>query len=79
MPSKEALRTFEILKTVSIDTDKIEGCDFDYDSSQYPKFEDSCIISATWTETGKDLTDEELELLNEDADFVYERLMEYIY
>ncbi len=77
--SQEAHRTFARLKKVAIDTDKITNLEFDYLQSQYPEFEDSCIISATWTDTNKDLTDEELDTLNEDSQFVYEALQEHIY
>jgi hypothetical protein len=79
MTTKEALQTFQRLQTVSIDTNLVENLEFDYDQTQYPKFEDACIISASWKNTGIELTDEELEVLNDDSDFVYENLQDHIY
>ena len=79
MLSDKALQTFKRLKKVSIDTNLVESLEFDYDQKQYPEYEDSCIISASWKNTGKELSDEELEKLNEDSEFVYESLQEHIY
>jgi hypothetical protein len=79
MTTNEALQTFKRLQTVSIDTNLVENLEFDYNQTQYPEYEDSCIISASWKNTGKDLTDEELEVLNDDSDFVYESLQDHIY
>jgi len=77
--SKEAQQTFERLKKVEIDTNNIRVVDVDYNPKQYPEFEDSYIISATWIDTGEELTDEELDTLNEDTEFVYEALQDHIY
>ena len=77
--SQEAHRTFARLKKVKIDTDKIGDLEFDYIPSQYPEFEDACITYAVWMDTGKELTDEELDTLNEDTEFVYEALQDHIY
>ena len=79
MLTAEAQRTFTALKTVAINTTNVGELEFEYNNSQYPEFEDSSIIAACWKDTGKDLTDEELDTLNEDSDFVYESLQEYIY
>lgn len=43
----------------------------------YPDFCDAFISSATYK--GRDMTDAELDLLNEDRDFVYERATKWIY
>ena len=77
--SQEAHRTFARLKKVKIDTDKIGDLEFDYMPNQYPEFEDACITYAVWMNTGKELTDEELDTLNEDTEFVYEALQDHIY
>ena len=79
MTTNEALQTFKRLQTVSIDTNLVENLEFDYNQKQYPEYEDSCIISASWKNTGKELSDEELETLNEDSEFVYESLQDHIY
>jgi len=37
----------------------------DFDMSDYPRFTDAYVSSAVWKETGKALTDAELEMLND--------------
>ena len=44
----------------------------------YPDFCDAYICSADW-ENGKPLSDNELDELNEDADFVYSKVMESLF
>lgn len=77
--SPEAHATFNRLKKVEINTDDICDVEIDYDPQQYPEFEDSCIISATWIGSKKELTDDELDALNEDSEFVYECVQDIIY
>jgi hypothetical protein len=48
------------------------------DYSDAPDFCDAYICEASWDD-GTDLTDEELDKLNEDSDFVYEALQDYLY
>jgi hypothetical protein len=47
------------------------------DTNDYPDFCDAFISSATYD--GRDMTDEELEVLNQDYDFVYDAVMSNIY
>lgn len=49
----------------------------DIQSWDYPDFCDAFICSATYM--GREMTEEELEVLNDDTDFVYEKVMERIY
>ena len=55
--------------------DSIEFEDINY--SDYPDFCDAFISYAEIN--GEPMTDTELESLNEDRDFVYEKLMEYLF
>ena len=50
------------------------------DHSDYPKFTDAFVVSAYWKSTEKDLTESELDELNENhSDFVYESTQDWIY
>lgn len=49
------------------------------DMRDYPDFCDAYIASAAWEDTGENLTDEELEELNDDRDLVYELVLQRIY
>jgi hypothetical protein len=61
-----------------IDTSKVEDIEIDgIDTRDYPDFCDAFILEATYK--GREMTDEELEALNEDSDFVYEQVMESLY
>lgn len=60
-------------KRIDLDYSKIEDIKIDYSGSTYPDFEDSFIVSATYD--GRDMTDDELDTLNEDHDFVYEQAL----
>ena len=62
-----------------MNTKNIEVTDMDWQSDQYPEFEDSSIIEANWKDSGKSLTDEEIEAVNEDSQFVYESLQDFIH
>jgi hypothetical protein len=77
--SPEAHSTFNRLKKIAINTNNVCDVEIDYDPKQYPEFEDSSIISATWKDSKKELTDDELDTLNEDSDFVYESVQDIIY
>jgi hypothetical protein len=79
MPSKEALQTFKRLQTVSIDFKNVTVIDMGWDNTQYPKFEDSFIIEAEFKDTGVALTDEQVEELNDNGDFVYEQLQDFLH
>lgn len=47
------------------------------DMNDYPDFVDAFISEACW-EDGSPLTDAELDALNEDSSFVYERVIERV-
>lgn len=56
----------------------IDNIDFDgIDYNDYPDFCDAYISSADYN--GKPMTDEQLDELNEDYDFVYNELMKFLY
>lgn len=59
------------------DMDKVDVIEIDYDSNDYPDFCDSSIIRATYD--GRELDEEEIELLNEMRDFVYDTVWELIH
>jgi hypothetical protein len=59
---------YNLISNISFD-----GIDFD----DYPDFCDAYIDSADYD--GEPMTDEQLELLNDDRDFVFEKLWNYIH
>lgn len=61
-----------------INLKKIDNIEFDQiDFEDYPDFCDAYIISADMD--GKSMTEGELDLLNEERDFVHEKLMGHLY
>ena len=50
---------------------------FQYDSKDYPKFTDTLILSADYD--GKEMTSDQLDEINEDGEWVYEKLLEWLY
>lgn len=62
-----------------MNTKNIEVTDMDWQSDQYPEFEDSSILEANWKDSGKALTYDEIDKLNEDSQFVYEELQSFLY
>jgi hypothetical protein len=61
-----------------IDLSKIDNIEFDQvDYSDYPDFCDAYILSADMN--GIAMTEEELDELNENRDFVHEKLFKYLY
>jgi len=61
-----------------IDTSQVEDIEIDgINPRDYPDFCDAFILEATYK--GREMTDEELEALNEDSDFVYDKVMEHLY
>tara|TARA_R100000951_G_scaffold33959_1_gene29003 strand:- start:6723 stop:6908 length:186 start_codon:yes stop_codon:yes gene_type:complete len=56
-----------------IDNIKIEGIDF----KDYPDFCDAFISSAYYN--GKPMTDDQLDEINDDSDFVYECLQNHLF
>ena len=51
--------------------------DWEYD--QYPEYEDSFIVEAEFRDTGVELTDEQVDELNNDSGFVYEELQNFLH
>jgi hypothetical protein len=63
---------------LKLNYDLIEDITFDgIDFKDCPDFCDAYIDSASYI--GREMTDEELDILNEDTDFVYEQLMNHLY
>ena len=61
-----------------LDYSLIDNIEFDgIDHGDYPDYCDAYIVYAEYD--GREMTDEELELINDDASFVYESLMSYLY
>lgn len=60
-----------------IDFSKIDNIDFDgIDHSDYPDYCDAYILSCDID--GVEATEEQLNEINEDRDFVYEKLFDYL-
>ena len=49
------------------------------DMQDYPDFVDAFITYAEWKDSGLPLSDEELEVLNQDSAFVYDEVMNALY
>ena len=49
------------------------------DTRDYPDFCDAYISSAVWSDTLEELTEDELEELNQDGQLVYECVIEKLY
>ena len=64
---------------MSINFKNVTVLDMDWDYTQYPEFEDSFIIDAEFKDTGVELTDEQVEELNDNSDFVYEELQNFLH
>lgn len=63
---------------IKLDYSKIENVDVaDIDMGDYPDFCDAYIASATYE--GRDMTEEELEVLNSDGNYVYEAVQDRLY
>jgi hypothetical protein len=48
-------------------------------TKDYPDFTDAFISAASWKDTGKPLTEAQLEKLNEDSEFVYDMVFNYLF
>jgi hypothetical protein len=62
-----------------MNTKNITVIDMDIDMQDYPEFTDSFIIEAEWKDSGVELTEAELDLLNDDSDFVYDAVQDFIH
>lgn len=61
-----------------LDYSKINNIEFDGVShDDYPDYCDAYICYAEYD--GREMTDEELDKLNDDSDFVYDSLMDYLF
>jgi hypothetical protein len=61
-----------------LDYSKIDNIEFDgIDYDDYPDFCDAYISNADYN--GVEMTEEQLELINDDRDFIYEALMKHLY
>jgi hypothetical protein len=69
------------MKNQKIDVKNIIDVELDgIDFNDAPDFCDAHIISAVWSDSGKSLSDDELETLNyEYREFVYECVISHIY
>jgi hypothetical protein len=61
------------------DTDNVYDLDFDLGGSVANDFENSFVIFARWRDSDNELTEVELDILNDDTQFVYESLMDFLY
>ena len=60
----------------------IKVCDIEIegiDPNDYPDFCDAYISYAVWADTGEELTESELDKLNEDSSFVHQAVENWIY
>ncbi len=64
---------------MSINFKNITVIDMGWEPDQYPEFEDTFIIEAEFKDTGIELTDEQVEELNDNSDFVYEELQNFLH
>jgi hypothetical protein len=63
---------------MKLDYTKIEDVEVDgIDTSDYPDFSDAYIAAATYK--NRDMTDDELDTLNEDGSYVHEKLFKQLY
>ncbi len=63
---------------INLDYSLIDNVEIDgVDSSDYPDFCDAYIVSADYD--GREMTDDEIDLLNDDGDFVLQQVYEYIF
>jgi hypothetical protein len=62
-----------------MNTKNITVIDMDINMKDYPELADSFIIEAEWKDTGIELTEAELDSLNEDGDFIYEQCQNFMY
>ena len=64
---------------MKINYDELDSIEMDgIDHDDYPKYCDAYICAASFKD-GTELTEDELEELNEDCEFVHEQVYEWIY
>lgn len=62
-----------------MDFSNIEVDVLEFDSRDYPEFSDAFIVTAFWKDSGKELTDEELDEVNNNGEFVYDCVIKRIF
>ena len=62
-----------------MNTKNITVLDMDINMKDYPEFTDSFIIEAEWKDTGIELSEAEIDALNDDNDFVYDAVQDFIH
>lgn len=66
------------MSQIKLDYSKIEDVELDgVDTSDYPDFCDAFICSATYD--GREMTDDELDELNSDSEYVYSKVIERLF
>jgi hypothetical protein len=78
LKNKTANSTNAVLGAVNLDYKLISNIQFDgIDHKDAPDYCDAYIVNAEYD--GVEMTDEQIELLNDDRYYVYEKLMNYLY
>jgi hypothetical protein len=63
---------------IELDYSKIEDVSLaDVDTRDFPDFCDAFIECATYD--GREMTEAEIDVLNEDRDYVYEKVLDYLF
>jgi hypothetical protein len=66
------------MKNLKLDYSKIENVELNgIDTSDYPDFSDAYIESAEYD--GRQMTDEELDILNDDSSYVYDCVIDQLF
>jgi hypothetical protein len=66
------------MKNLKLDYSKIENVELNgIDTSDYPDFSDAYIESAEYE--GRQMTDEELDILNDDSSYVYDCVIDQLF
>ncbi len=65
--------------TTSLNLSNIYVQDMAVNTNDYPDFADAYITAAIWKDTGIQLTDSELDSLNDNSDFIYEAAIQRIF
>jgi hypothetical protein len=65
------------MNKITLDYSLIDNLELDINTSDAPDFADSYIVSATYD--GRDMTDAELDVLNDDSDYVYSAVERQLY
>jgi hypothetical protein len=76
--TKEVKAKWKQLTTKQLDYSQIEDIEFGgIDHRDAPDYYDAFIEAATYK--GREMTESELDVLNEDREYVYEKLIQYLY